>query len=59
MLAKDFILRIPKDHHMVSSLNKEINKESLKEIIRLINEAEAIVVGAGSGMSSACGLEKR
>lgn len=57
MLAKDFILRIPKDHHMVSSLNKEINKESLKEIIRLINEAEAIVVGAGSGMSSDCGYD--
>ena len=52
---KNFVFNIPNEESAATSFSREEQIHQLERVTKLISQADAVVVGIGSGMSSACG----
>ena len=52
---KKFVFNIPNEKAVIPTISKEEQRKQLEEVNRKLLEADAVIVGIGSGMSSAGG----
>lgn len=55
MSIMEFLYCIPEEKYFKDQISEEVVFENIKKAKVIIEDAEAIVVGGGSGLSSACG----
>ncbi|WP_455537714.1 hypothetical protein [Terrisporobacter sp.] len=55
MSIMEFLYRIPQEKYSRNQVSEEILLENIKRAKSIIEESEAVIIGGGSGLSSACG----
>ncbi|MDD4370171.1 MAG: NAD-dependent protein deacetylase, SIR2 family [Anaerostipes sp.] len=56
-MSIDFLYHIPREKVKLSQLEDDLNNRKIQETVQLLSDADAILIGGGSGLSSACGYD--